>query len=393
MRIGMLVNNLEISGGYQKLVIRLSQTLVHKGHQVIIYSPKVDKINCYPDDIKTLDIVSLPAKQANAGPVAAYQALAAKIAADLDALIIHDELSLIGVALLEHRPPKVVWMLNNQLPEHLKHYTPEIKSVYKQTIGTLKTKLRESTKAISRVGLIRQGLKAVTNFVTYDEHNQRLVRKTLHRNAIVVSAGADLDTFKQYAKTRTYDKKETYTILSVGVLFPHRRYEDLISAIPYLQKKQLQVKVIIVGRQDISPNYYQKLKTLAKNKGVQNAVEFKNYVPDKEMVELYTNSDVFIFINDGFTWGISVFEAIAAHLPAVITNNIGAADLVKHHQTGWVVNPRSPREVAVALADIIEHPEKTKKITARADKKLTPFVSWAAYTDRMLGVINSPEKH
>lgn len=387
MNIGMIVNNLEVSGGYQKLVIRLSQELQKTGHKVTVYSPKVDRKQCYPKDIKTLNIVTLSPEQAEGTPAVVYQHLILKMDDQLDALIIHDELSLVGVALLSNKPKKIIWMLNNQLPEDIGLYAKEAQSVYRQTVGPLKTRLKETKKAVNRVGLIRQGLRAVTDFVTYDEFNKQLVRQKLKRSATVVSAGADLDSFKKYAKERTFGKKRTYMLLSVGVLFPHRRYEDLIQAIPYLKAKGVSVKVVIVGRQTLAPEYYGRLVDLTKKHAVTKEVEFKDFVTDEAMVKLYKNSDAFVFINDGFTWGISVFEAVAARLPVIITDNIGAADLVKNNESGWIVKPRSPQQVAEAVSDIILHRDKSKEIANRAYDELTPFVSWQAYMKRMLAVL------
>src|SRR4051812_34219106 len=127
MKIGMIVNNLEVSGGYQKLVIRLSQQLEKKGNKVIIYSPRVDKENCYPGEIKKLKIETLSTQEASATPVEVYKALVPKISDDIKALIIHDELSLIAIGLMKKRPSKIVWMLNNQLPADLMRYLPEMK--------------------------------------------------------------------------------------------------------------------------------------------------------------------------------------------------------------------------------------------------------------------------
>lgn len=389
MKIGMLVGNMAVSGGYQKLVIRLGQQLEMMGHKVTIYCPLVDKTKCYPKDIKSLNIVSIPKDQANGSPVAVYQKLVPKISDNLDATIIHDELSLLGVALMSSRPKKIIWMLNNQLPENLRSFRTEMRSVYSQTVGPLKTKASETKKAYNRVKLMRQGLRAVTDFVTYDEFNKSLVRRVLKRPAVVVSAGADLNSFKKYAKERTFKVKSRYTLLSVGVLFPHRRYEDLIGAVSILKKRGILVKAIIVGRQDLQPDYYQKLVKLVSEKDIKKEVTFKNYVTDDEMVQLYKKSDAFIFINDGFTWGISVFEAVAAKLPVIITNNIGAADLVKNNKSGWVVDPRSSSQVAKAVEDITKNRDKTHRIAEQASQELTEFVSWEAYTKRMIKIINS----
>jgi glycosyltransferase involved in cell wall biosynthesis len=387
MKIGMLVNNLEVSGGYQKLVLRLALNLERVGHQVIIFTPLINKKACYPDLIKNLDIVSLHRDEGSKGPLNSFLLIANKIPSNIDALIIHDELSLIAIGSLNRLPRKIVWMLNNQYPENLGKYGVEIKSVYQQTIGTKQDKLREAKMAYQRIRLIRRGLSRITDFVTYDNFNKDLVAKKLKRAATVVLAGADLEQFIELSHDRDFDRQKNYTFLSVGVVFPHRRYEDFIDAINLLVKQGESVKGIIVGRQDLSKNYSDALKAKISQLKLENNVFMKEYVPEKEMLKLYKNADGFVFINDGFTWGISVFEAVAAGLPSIITNNIGAADLIKHGRTGWVVGAKNPTQVASAMRDIIHSRGKAKIIAMRAKKELTPLVSWDAYTRRMLRVI------
>jgi glycosyltransferase involved in cell wall biosynthesis len=388
MNIAMFVNNLEVSGGYQKLVIRLAQNLERLGHSVVVYTPRLDLKNCYPKDINRIKVVSIKKQFSDITPVESYAHLLEKVMLPVDALIIHDELSLLGVAMLpEPLPKKIIWMLNNQLPEDLKKYKKEMASVYRQTIGTTKSKLLETKKAHRRVQLIRKGLQRINLFVTYDSFNKNLVKRILGRDAQIVYAGADLEEFRKYSKTRTFVEKRSYTVLSVGIVFPHRRYEDLIKAMAILIKQSKNVKAIIIGRQDLSPDYFKSLMALTTKLKLKKYIEFKNYVTGAEMIELYKDSDVFVFVNDGFTWGISVFEAVAAKLPVIITNNIGAVDLIKENQTGWVVSPRAPIEVAEAITEIIDNRELAEKIANKAYSDVTDIVSWEAYAKRMLTLI------
>lgn len=385
----MLVNNLEVSGGYQKLVIRLAETLMNMKHDVVVYSPVVDKKKCYPESINNLPIVTIE-NGSNKSLVVRFKELVSKIDPNTEGLIIHDELSLIGVAALpKTNIKKIVWMLNNQLPDNLGSYKRELLPILQTKYSSKKDKRTDVRNNALRVRLMRKGLKKVSNFAVYDHINGDLVKKNLGRKADFVAAGADLEQFTPLSANRNYRHNKAYSVLSVGVLFPHRRYEDLIHDVAIARKDGSPLTATIVGRQDLSPDYYQMLVALAKSLKVEKYIRFINYVSDSEMLNLYSKSDAFIFINDGFTWGISVFEAIAAGLPVVITSNIGAADIIKNRETGWIVNPQKPAEVAKAIKEIVDNPQATKKIALTAQKELSEFVSWPAYTKRMLSLLSS----
>ena len=385
MKIVMVVNNLEVSGGYQKLVIRLAQQLAKMGHDVTTYTPTLDTKNCYPKDIKTIKIESLDKPEQVGTVVDRYEKLMSKVDDDFDALIIHDELSLIAAALLPYR--QSIWMLNNQLPEELGKYTVELKALISQKHLKLKDRLKDTKEGARRIRLMRRGLQRTDHFATYDSFNQQMVKKYLNRAADIVYAGADLERYKKLASDRQFNEKPVYQILSVGVIFPHRRYEDLIKATALINKDKRIIKTVIVGRQDLSPDYFDSLRKLVEKEGVSKSVQFLNYVSDDEMAKLYKTSDAFAFINDGFTWGISVFEAIAAKLPVIITSNIGAVDLVKKDKYGWIVEPRSPSQLAKAIKEIIDNRSNAKKIADDAYDDVADFVSWEAYAKRMLELV------
>ena len=383
MKIGMLVNNLEVSGGYQKLVIRLAQQLKALKHDVVVYAARVDTENCYPADIHTIQIKTLEAKDRSDDIIVEMERLATYLPTNLDIIINHDDYSLFTLAKYQ-KPAKttVVWMLNNQLPEALAKPAKQALKAWRETPGK-RTKVKHTIKQFDLNRRQKKGLALVDKFATYDSFNKDLIKRDLHREATNVYAGADLDTFQSLAKKRQ-PQQSVFNVLSVGVIFPHRRYEDLIRAAALLKKKKISIKVTIIGKQDLSPDYFKRLQAIVKEKGLGRTVTFKNYVTDQEMQDYYRAANVFVFINDGFTWGISVFEAVAAGLPVIITDNIGAADLIDNQVDGWVVPPRNPQAVAKALQEIQANPEMVSKITKKARQKVAKVLSWKSYAQRML---------
>jgi len=143
-----------------------------------------------------------------------------------------------------------------------------------------------------------------------------------------------------------------------------------------------------VGLHCFSPGYYGELVDLTKKLELEDQVIFKEYASEAEMKELYSDADVFVFPNDGLTWGISVFEAIAAGLPVVITNNVGAADLVKNGTHGQVVEPRNPMQLAESIKDNINDRNRAAEMSRSAFAHVKELVSWEAYAQRMVALLD-----
>lgn len=401
----MVVHDLNVSGGIHKLVLRLAQELGSSGHQLTVYTLSADKHKCYPNLIKKINVVTLFSKPLDEsigimkfciillGPfiyMSRFKRLAKKMNTNYDSIVVHDPLSLYSLFFYKsNKKPRTVWMLNNQLPKYYGH-TKRVREELQPALSGFRLfflKVASIPALLVNYLAERKSLEYIDKFAVYDSHNQKLVKKYLGKKATNVYAGADLEIYaKIYKKSRFY-QKATVNILSVGIIAPHRRYEDLLRAASHL-RKSYPLTVNIVGLQTLAPDYFNKLLILAKNLKISDIVTFENRVSDKKMLDLYRKADVFVFINDAETWGVSVFEAIAAGIPVVITNNIGAADLVTN-EYGWIVKPRSPKQVEKALKEIIDNPLKARRVVRKSVNEVAPRVSWRAYSKRMLNLIDS----
>ena len=411
MKIGMIVNNMDVSGGYQKLVLRLSEQLVAKGHVVIVYTLSANKHNCYPDLFEKVNIVSLVGKRESStifttsplqkikervfpfrSTVKQFKNLSKLMCRDFQSIIIHDWQSIYGISFYKScvKNLKILWMLNNEMPENFGSLTFKVLQLLRggRHVKRLILNLCTLPALLIENLALKRGLKKIDIFATYDAFNKTQVEKRLKRIAKVVYAGADVDDFKKIYKVRTYPQKSTYNVLSVGVMFPHRRYEDTINAIALLNNNdEYSVTALIVGLQTFCPEYARELFLLRDELQLEDKVIFKEYVSDEEMHALYENSDAFVFVNDGLSWGISVFEAVAAGLPVVITNNIGAADLIENGKQGWVVKARCPSQVAQSIMKIITDKNLAEERARNAYHHITSIVSWNSYAQRIIDLL------
>jgi glycosyltransferase involved in cell wall biosynthesis len=65
-----------------------------------------------------------------------------------------------------------------------------------------------------------------------------------------------------------------------------------------------------------------------------------------------------------------VLEAMAVGLPIVATGVGGVPELVVHNETGLVVTPENPAEMAVAMFDLLSNPEKASCLATAGQTRL-----------------------
>jgi glycosyltransferase involved in cell wall biosynthesis len=388
MNVGMLVNNLAVSGGYQKLVLRLGRELEALGHTVTIYTLHLDRGHCYPEDIDALTIRAL-----SDGPlpeITAWSRLAALVDRDHDALVLHDEASLHVLGALDGYRGRVVWMLNNELSFPTK--SMDFKDLARQVVATRRPRptsavLVEAARDVRARRTLRRAARRVNAFAVYDSRNLAAVKQYLGREATLVFAGADIDDFEEIAASRPVETTtDTFHVVSVGVVFPHRRYEDLIEALVILGR-DVPVHLTIVGLHTLHPRYSSALRTQVTGLGLDDRVSFREYVEPDELADLYRRADAFAFVNDGLTWGIAAFEAVAAGVPLVLSATAGASDLLLDGRHAWIVPPRDPNAIAAALMEIYRSPEEGRRRLQAARDEVLDVVRWPAFAARIDGLL------
>lgn len=402
MRISIISSSLTISGGRQKLVLRLCEAMTQLGHDVTIFTPELDRRFCFPNIIRPkskIKIVSLKNRidpnDTNwslifqtlklATPLAFKYFLLSKKVGPSDLIILDDDECLLSLPFVtDVQSTRVVWMLNSHLSKKLisfkKNLIEHLKPVRNIVLLPYLLLTLPATTIDSFLKIF--ALKWVRTIDCYDSFNASRVQRMIHKDTMVVYAAADL---KDYSKIRL--KKSSHdpiNILSVGVMFPHRRYEDIVKAVKLLINKGVDVNLTIVGRSDLSKRYFLKLINLVKRLHLDQQVIFYEFLTQRQLLELHKKASIFCFVNDANTWGVAAFEAVAARLPVIITKNIGAADIIEDHKTGWVVPPRNPKAIADAVRDIVNKPRLTKSVVKAAKTKILKLLTWRSFAERVI---------
>ena len=126
--------------------------------------------------------------------------------------------------------------------------------------------------------------------------------------------------------------KDALCILSASKLTTRKRVDDLIKAFALIQDSIINSWLIIAGNGDQIDN----LTKLASNLNITR-VKFIGFQNQSELPKLYASSDIFVIPSSDEPWGLVVNEAMAAGLPIVSSDDVGAAhDLVAGMDTGIV---------------------------------------------------------
>jgi glycosyltransferase involved in cell wall biosynthesis len=140
--------------------------------------------------------------------------------------------------------------------------------------------------------------------------------------------------------------------------------EYLIRAMGLIAAKHPQTRLLMAG----SGEMRSELETLTRQLGLTQNISFLGAVEHRQVPELLKDVDIFVMpsILEGF--GVAAVEAQAMEIPVVATKVGGIPEAVKDGITGILVEPRNPEQLATAIIELIENPEKEKGNGERGEK-------------------------
>jgi glycosyltransferase involved in cell wall biosynthesis len=133
-----------------------------------------------------------------------------------------------------------------------------------------------------------------------------------------------------------------FVILTVSRLLGLKRLEDLHKALLILQgQRPDRLHIVLIG----DGEHRQPVLDMRRDcRSVH--VHWIKGVSYRDMPQYYAMSDVLVFPSEGDIWGLVVNEALSMGKPVICTAWIGASELVRDGQNGFVVPVRAPEDIA-----------------------------------------------
>lgn len=127
-------------------------------------------------------------------------------------------------------------------------------------------------------------------------------------------------------------------IICVSRFTKYKNIKTLIFAFANLSSKIEKIQLILVGTgPDIN-----KLKTLCKDLNISTKVKFYSNLSRKDLVALYSTSDIFSLPSKVEGFGIATIEACSFGIPYVNSDILVQREITNNGQGGFLVDPNSP---------------------------------------------------
>ena len=224
---------------------------------------------------------------------------------------------------------------------------------------------------------------ALADYITIPSEfvKQSFIEKGISPNKLVkIPYGARLDRFK---KTGESDKN-SFKVLWVGAVSFQKGFLYALEAFKKLEHTTKEFIVIGAVSDDIIK--------LINTKDLTN-VSFKGNIPNSELVQYYSTSNVFLLpsIQDGF--GMVLAEAMACGCPVIASTNTGAADLFTDAVEGFIVPIRSVELLTQRMQELADNEILRKQMSEAAILKVQSLGGWNTYGTGFKKLIDTILKH
>lgn len=170
--------------------------------------------------------------------------------------------------------------------------------------------------------------------------------------------GVDCDRFRPMDRSlrlqgrgRAGLPENAYLIGCVARLVPVKRHEDLVAGFAMVAGSHPDVFLVLVGGGALAETISRQVKSLDLGERVLFMGE------DRQMERLLPLFDAFAMASSTEGMSNAILEAMACGLPVVATRVGGNPELVQPGQTGYLVPPFRPDELALALSDLLDRRE------------------------------------
>ena len=207
-------------------------------------------------------------------------------------------------------------------------------------------------------------LKNASKIICLSEDQKKFIAKKYNlplSSIVVIPNGVG----KEFFIKKSNNINKIPHLLFVGRLAKQKNVTVLINAVTFMKNK---VYLDIVGSGEEEKSLKKKIVELK----LKN-VKLHGKKTEKELIDIYKTSDVFVIASEKEGISLSMLEALAAGLPIVGADVVGIKDLIK--DVGILVSNPTPINFAKALDNLLSNKSEIKRFSNLSVAKAKNY-SW-----------------
>jgi len=180
-----------------------------------------------------------------------------------------------------------------------------------------------------------------------------------------------------------YAAPEEKIIFFVGRMVREKGVQVLIESLPKVRWGYHDAKLLICGG-----GQREHLVNLAAYLGMERHVYFAGFVPDDDLMKIYSIIDIACFPSLYEPFGIVALEAMAAKVPVVVSDAGGLPEVVENNVTGITTYAGNPNSLADGLLKLLHEPDTAERLVDAAYERVLTTFNWDTIATQTTAVYN-----
>jgi glycosyltransferase involved in cell wall biosynthesis len=396
LKIAFVDEDLSQRSGSRRFTYEVARQLLSIGHEVEIYTTKLDTRKCFQEFLQ-MPIHLVPKRKTVSGSSPMFSRREnnlLKIPTELAYLWRQTEYALeISREIADARCDVALYQYHGEhwLLPYFYHFSEPIGMVYLNVLrpmpppfnvfgmeATWRRRLIDGLyDSLPFRSLKKNSFRKLSTFLAPSLFQLEQARRQGiigHKRAVVVPLGVDFDRFHPVDESGNF-------ALYLGRIHPHKSLELAVMAMKRTSKP---CSLVLAG--DIEPRhmwYKSKLSKLAKTVGISDRFDIVLSPSDSEVVRLMQECSIFLFPSTIDTFGLVVLEAMACGKPVVACNRGGVPEVLG--DAGLLLEP-SIDEWASAASRLASDSSLRRRIGEKAFERSKNF-SWENTANKLLDVV------
>ena len=191
--------------------------------------------------------------------------------------------------------------------------------------------------------------------------------------------GIDITEFEDYGQVGGFKKMigvgdDTKMVLCLGRIISYKGFDLVIKAFSHVVKKYPECILVIVGQDE---GYMGDLKKIVEEFNLSGKVYFPGPLYGEEKIAAYQAADVFVHSSMIESFGLVVIEALMCDSPVIVADSVGVCDLILEYNAGVVVPFGDVKVLANAINERLNDLEGNEYMVKNGQKMSRDLLNWA----------------
>ena len=164
----------------------------------------------------------------------------------------------------------------------------------------------------------------------------------------------------------------------------YKGHSELIDAWPSVRAAVPDAVLTVIGRGAAMAAYQDQANRLGLS---PTAVEFRGFVPEDEMPQVWASTHLFAMPSRGEGFGLVYIEAMRQGRPVIGSVHDAAPEVNVHGETGYNVNLDRRGDLTDRLIELLRDSDHSRRLGENGQKRWTTHFRYSAFRDRFAPIL------